>query len=63
MWSRSDSIPRHAATNFNWIAKLESYHGAKTALSRLQAKLSYIKHLFARNHTHLERVKVEDALM
>ena len=39
MWSRQDRIPRHAAINFDWVAKLESYHGATTTFTTSWAKL------------------------
>ena len=61
-WSRQDSISRHAAINCDWVAKLESYHGATCALTRFCGKLN-TEHLFAYNHTYLERILVEDKVM
>ena len=40
MWSRQDSIPRHAAVNFDWVAKVESYHGATSTLIGFRVKLN-----------------------
>ena len=58
MWSRQDSIPRHAASNFDWVAKLESYHGATSTLYRSWAKLN-IENIY----TYLEKAKVEDVVI
>ena len=64
MWSRQDSIPLHAEINFDWVAKLESYHGATSTLYRSWAKLNIQNiYLLVILNTYLERVKVEDAVM
>ena len=41
MWSSQDSFPRHVAINFDWVAKLESYHGAKSKLDGFEQNLIY----------------------